>query len=208
MDKRDLLMGSAVGFLSACFLLLIAYSGNIGLLERIPYKEAALLVFPALAVLGIRVAAILGKRSIALFQGAKFLLVGALNTFVDLGVLNMLIAASGITSGIGFSVFKGFSFLLAVGNSYGWNKYWTFRGKGGEQDFVEQGKEFAQFLIVSVIGFFLNVGSASLVVNVIDPRFGLSERAWPTVGALTGTMVVMAWNFFGYKLFVFRKQLA
>src|SRR3989344_9645258 len=182
MSKKDLYASSAIGFLAAFFLLAIKYSGKI--------------------------AALLGRKFVTLFQGAKFLLVGGLNTFMDLGVLNLLIAASGITAGIGFSVFKGFSFLIAVANSYLWNKYWTFRGKTMEQDFVEQGKEFAQFLVVSGIGFFLNVGSASLVVNFINPQFGLSERAWPTVGALVGTLVVMTWNFLGYKLIVFRKQLA
>ena len=208
MSKKDLYASSAIGFLAAFFLLAIKYSGNIAALQIIPYLETALLLFPAFAVLGIKIAALLGRKFVTLFQGAKFLLVGGLNTFMDLGVLNLLIAASGITAGIGFSVFKGFSFLIAVANSYLWNKYWTFRGKTMEQDFVEQGKEFAQFLVVSGIGFFLNVGSASLVVNFINPQFGLSERAWPTVGALVGTLVVMTWNFLGYKLIVFRKQLA
>ncbi|HCM36935.1 MAG: hypothetical protein A3J30_04270 [Candidatus Wildermuthbacteria bacterium RIFCSPLOWO2_02_FULL_47_9c] len=208
MSKKDLYASSAIGFLAAFFLLAIKYSGNIAALRIIPYLETALLLFPAFAVLGIKIAALLGRKFVTLFQGAKFLLVGGLNTFMDLGVLNLLIAASGITAGIGFSVFKGFSFLIAVANSYLWNKYWTFRGKTMAQDFVEQGKEFAQFLVVSGIGFFLNVGSASLVVNFINPQFGLSERAWPTVGALVGTLVVMTWNFLGYKLIVFRKQLA
>ena len=208
MSKKDLYASSAIGFLAAFFLLAIKYSGNIAALRIIPYLETALLLFPAFAVLGIKIAALLGRKFVTLFQGAKFLLVGGLNTFMDLGVLNLLIAASGITAGIGFSVFKGFSFLIAFANSYLWNKYWTFRGKTMAQDFVEQGKEFAQFLVVSGIGFFLNVGSASLVVNFINPQFGLSERAWPTVGALVGTLVVMTWNFLGYKLIVFRKQLA
>lgn len=208
MSKRDLLNSATIGFLIAFFLLAIKYSGNIAVLQLIPYLESTLLLFPALAVLGIRIAMIFQRRFRIIFQTAKFLLVGALNTFVDLGVLNILLSASGITTGIGFSVFKGFSFLLAVTNSYFWNKHWTFRGrKALDQDFAEQGKEFAQFLIVSGIGFLLNVGVASIVVNFITPQFGLSEKAWPTVGALAGTLIVFTWNFFGYKLFVFRKQL-
>ena len=205
MNKNDLFFSAVAGLLAAVFLLTIKYSGNIIPIHDIPYLEATLLLFPALAVLGIRIAAIFGQQFSVLFQAAKFLLVGVLNTLVDLGILNLLIAASGITAGIGFSIFKGFSFLIAVGNSYLWNKYWTFGEKKSKQDFIAQGKEFTQFLIVSGIGFFLNVGTASAVVNFISPQFGLSARAWPTVGALAGTLVVMTWNFLGYKFVVFKR---
>ncbi|MBI2594950.1 MAG: GtrA family protein [Candidatus Colwellbacteria bacterium] len=205
MNKNDLFFSAVTGLLAAVFLLAIKYSGNIITIHDISYLEATLLLFPALAVLGIRIAAIFGQRFSVLFQAAKFLLVGGLNTFVDLGILNILIAASGITAGIGFSIFKGFSFLIAVGNSYLWNKYWTFGEKKSKQDFIAQGKEFAQFLLISGIGFFLNVGTASAVVNFISPQFGLSARAWPTVGALAGTLVVMTWNFLGYKFVVFKR---
>ena len=208
MNKNDLLFSAIAGFLAAVFLLVIKHSGNIITIHDIPYLEATLLLFPAFAVLLIRIAALLGRYLPIAFQGAKFLLVGALNTLVDLGILNLLIAATGITAGVGFSIFKGFSFLIAVGNSYLWNKYWTFGEKKITQDFIAQGKEFAQFLIVSGVGFFLNVGTASVVVNFISPQFGLSARAWPTVGALAGTLVVMTWNFIGYKFIVFKKQLA
>lgn len=209
MSKKDLFSSAAIGFLVAFFLLAIKYSGNIAILKPIPYLEATLVLFPILAVLGTQIAASFKQRFRIIFQTAKFLQVGALNTFMDLGILNLLIAASGITAGIGFSVFKGFSFLLAITNSYFWNKHWTFRGKKElDQDFVEQGKEFAQFLSVGGIGFILNVGVASIVVNFITPQFGLSEKAWPTVAALAGTFTVLTWNFLGYKLFVFRKQLS
>ena len=205
MNKNDLLFSAAAGFLASLFLLAVRYSGNIITLQDIPYLEATLVIFPVFSVFGIWIAGAAGKYIPVTFQAAKFLLVGALNTLVDLGILNLLIAASGITSGIGFSIFKGFSFLIAVGNSYLWNKYWTFGEKKSKQDFIAQGKEFAQFLIVSGIGFFLNVGTASAVVNFINPQFGLSARAWPTVGALAGTLVIMTWNFIGYKFVVFKR---
>ncbi|HZX49664.1 MAG TPA: GtrA family protein [Candidatus Paceibacterota bacterium] len=204
--KKDILVAAIIGFLVALLLLVIKLTGNIDRLNRLPYVEYSLVAFPLLAALGIAVASALGKRVRIVFQGAKFLLVGVLNTFLDLGVLNILTAATGVTGGILFAVFKGFTFLLAVANSYLWNKYWTFSSrKGTSQDFVAQGKEFAQFLVISGVGFFLNVGTASAVVNFIEPQFGLSERAWPTAGALAGTLVVLTWNFLGYKLIVFKR---
>ena len=42
------------------------------------------IVLPILSVLGVFVASFLGRKIPALFQLAKFVLVGALNTFVDL----------------------------------------------------------------------------------------------------------------------------
>jgi len=133
-------------------------------------------------------------------QAMKFILVGILNTLIDLGVLNLLIWLSGIAAGPFYSVFKGISFVAAVINSYLLNKFWTFRKKetGGVK------REFSQFFIVSVIGFGINVGVASLVVNVIGPQFGISVKLWANIGAVCATFVSMIWNFLGYKFIVFK----
>jgi len=154
-------------------------------------------------------------------QAVKFVLVGILNTLIDLGALNLLIFISGISAGLGYSAFKGISFILAVLNSYFLNKFWTFksRGAGGKK------KEFTQFFMVSAIGFGINVGVASLVVNVIAPNFssilvecvgttnGVLEcftkvapysKLWANVGAICATFAAMTWNFLGYKFIVFK----
>ena len=133
-------------------------------------------------------------------QGIKFVFVGVLNTLIDLGILNILIHATGIATGIGFSVFKGISFTVAVFNSYFLNKTWTFGSKERAN-----AKQFTQFFAVSAIGFLINVGVASFLVNIVGPRFGFSVNLWANAGALAGTMATMAWNFFGYKFFVFKK---
>ena len=148
-------------------------------------------------ILGIRVPQIV-------FQAGKFVLVGGLNTLIDLGALNVLMFLSDIKTGVWFSVFKGISFTAAVVNSYILNKFWTFKSTGAEK----KGKEFVQFLIVSIFGFGINVGVATLVVNVISPQFpysGVSEVIWANIGAISATFCAMAWNFIGYKFFVFKK---
>lgn len=66
------------------------------------------------------------------------------------------------------------------------------------------GKEFLQFFVVSCIGFALNVGLATLIVNVLGPQWGVSAKLWANVGALGGTLVGLVWNFLGYKLIVFK----
>jgi len=128
-------------------------------------------------------------------QFAKFFLVGIMNTLIDLGTLNLLILISGIGSGLWYSVFKGASFLIATTNSYFWNKRWTF---GSDKD------KFRQFLVISIIGFFINVGTASFLVNLIGPQAGLTIKIWANVGALSGSIIGLIWNFLGYKFIVFK----
>jgi len=102
-------------------------------------------------------------------QFIKFLCVGLINTGVDFGVLNLLMFLFGITKGIGYSFFKAISFIVAVTNSYFLNKRWTFR-KGGKME----KEEFAKFIIVSLIAFGINVGTASVLVSFVGPLGNIS----------------------------------
>lgn len=195
--RKDILLSSFIGFAVAASLLLI--SGNLGL--ELPYLPSILVVFPILSALGMMMTRLMARRVPLVLQASKFLLVGALNTFVDLGVLNLLIFVSQASSGSLFVAFKGISFLLAVINSYAWNKFWTF--SAGKR---VSGKEFTQFLVVSAIGFGINVGTATAVVNVVGPQFGVSGAIWANFGALTAAFASLLWNFLGYKFVVFKQQ--
>lgn len=142
----------------------------------------------------------MGKLKETFGQFFKFAVVGVMNTLIDLGVLNGLILLTGMAVGWQFSVFKGISFIAAVINSYFFNKFWTFKSKKS----VGAG-ELLQFFAVSVGGFVVNVGTASLVVNVIGPLWGISPTLWANVGAISAIAFSMAWNFIGYKFLVFRR---
>jgi putative flippase GtrA len=205
--KRDIILAAVAGFFVAALLVVIDQTGNIQRLNMIPYLELTLVAFPILAASGIYTASLLVRKIRVAYQGVKFLLVGATNTLLDLTVLNILIATTGITAGIWFSVFKAVSFLAALLNSYTWNKNWTFTlQQKNRQTIGEQAKEFTQFLGVSGTGFVLNVVSASIVANFVPPQFGIAETSWPTAAALVGTFFVLSWNFFGYKFIVFKKR--
>ena len=196
MLKKDLINASVIGLVVAGIFLGIAK--NTGLL--IPHIEIALFVFPVLSVVGMFVASLLAKKFAVILQASRFLLVGGLNTFIDLGILNLLIFTGGTAVGIWFSVFKGIAFIVAVLNSYIWNKHWTFDTKT-----QAQGKEFIQFLLVSIVGFIINVSIASFLVNVLGATDTISENMWANVAAVTATFTGMLWNFMGYKLIVFKK---
>jgi putative flippase GtrA len=196
LKKSDVTISIIIGFLIGILFLIIFK--NVG--TEIPYRWLLPIVFSFLTLLGIFLAAFIGRKLSIVWQAAKFLLVGTLNTFIDLGVLNLLILISGIASGGLYSAFKGISFAIAVINSYFWNKFWTFK----RSKTTAPGKEFLQFFIVSIVGLGINVGSASLVVNVIGPQFGLTAEIWANIGAIIAALCGMTWNFIGYKFIVFR----
>ena len=159
------------------------------------------IVLPVLCLAGTIIAHLVGKIFPVLFQLAKFVLVGALNTFVDLGLMNFLILITGIASGWLYSIFKAASFIASVINSYFWNKFWTYEHKETKVG----GKEFGKFFLVAGIGFLLNVGVASFIVNIIGPQFGISSELWANIGAFIAIIAVFMWNFLGYKFLVFKK---
>jgi putative flippase GtrA len=133
----------------------------------------------------------------------RFVIVGVINTVVDLGVLNLLIQATRTgQKGFDFMLIKTTSFMVAVINSYFLNRSWTFRDKGRQKSFMRSG---SQFLIVSLIGAVVNVGTASYVATFVFPIAGL-EKLWPSVAALVGTACSFVWNFIGYKYIVFTSR--
>lgn len=144
---------------------------------------------------------IIGKKIKVIFEVIKFGITGVLNTFVDFGVLNLLMFIFSAISGIWYAIFKSVSFLVAVINSYFWNKYWTFGSKNKTNT-----TEATSFFVVSVIGFVINVATASLVVNMVPAIINVSGMVWANIGALVGTMSAFIWNFFGYKFFVFKNK--
>jgi putative flippase GtrA len=135
-----------------------------------------------------------------IIQFIRFAFVGGINTLIDLGVLNILIALFGnVTSGR-YIVFKTVSFLCAVTNSFFMNKHFTFREKN-----VVTKKETYRFGIVTVIGFLINVGIPSGLFSLLHTGVAISDSALANICALVGVILSMLFNFVGYKFFVFKK---
>jgi putative flippase GtrA len=129
----------------------------------------------------------------------RFAVVGAINTLLDLAVLNALISVTGLgRSGVWYTAFKAISFFIAVVNSYFMHHGWTFKRRAGQKGAAQAG----QFLVVSLFGAILNVTSASYVATFIPPVHAL-DKYWPSLAALAGTACGLASNFIGYKHIVF-----
>ena len=195
------IIGEAVALI---FLGVLRYSPEyLPTLPSLVIKLSPLfiIVFPVLSFFGVFVTQFLGRKIPALFQLAKFVLVGALNTFIDFGILILLLTIFGVSAGLFYSISKAFSFTCSVVNSYFWNKFWTF----GKKETKGVSKEFGKFFLIAGTGFLVNVGIASFVVNIIGPQFGLSIKIWAMLGAFLAIICVFMWNFLGYKFIVFKK---
>lgn len=167
-----------------------------------------LVIVPVLWILGVNLGYFLGKWFGFFNQFGKFSAIGFTNAAVDFGVLNLLIANTDISSGGWYAVFKATSFMVAIIPSYFWNKYWTFSSGSGpstSSGSSSGGFEFAKFMSVAIVSIFINTGTASLVVNYINPLGGLNVQIWANVGAVAGSAVALIFSFVGFKVAVFKK---
>lgn len=200
MKKIDIVLslitGAGVGFL---FLWLIKNSAfNTPLIWFLP------VVFPALALLGIWLAYLIGKKFLFVYQLAKFLLIGAFFAIFDLIIFNSLISWLGINKESGetmYSFIVASSFVIATCVKYIADKYWAFEKKGSEK----AGKEFGIFFVITLISGVIQTIIATVVFEKVNPVFGLNTAAWMNIGKLSGIFIASAWNFLGYKFFVFKK---
>ena len=203
--KKNIIYSLILGFASSWFLIFVIKNPYIEEFKQLVILEKIVwwlpLALPMVFLVGILLAGFLAKFIRVIYQIAKFVEVGILNTVIDFGILNLLIWLTGITSGLAIAPLNAFSFLCATTNSYFWNKFWTFKKAG-----TATGKEFTQFLIISAIGIGINTGIVVAGTSLISPFFGMSAGAWANVMKLLATFVSMTWNFLGYKLWVFRPK--
>lgn len=162
-------------------------------------KWLIVVITPTFVTLWIYITFNLGTRWPVFFQFGKFVTIGFSNTAIDFGLLNLFMYISHVERGLFFSLFKGFSFLVAVSNSFIWNKFWTFDNNYREQ----LGKQFFKFLVISGVAFIINVTVASVIVNVIGPIGKFSPTLWANIGAFASLGITLLWTFLGYKFVVF-----
>lgn len=200
MNKKDIFAPLIIG--EACAIIFVLISDFLQLPEIITqYTNFFPIILPALALAGTWFVWMIGKKLPTVFQMGKNLLTGILNTFIDLGILNLLMWVFKASSGWAYVVFKSVSFFGASINSYYWNKFWTFEKKETKAGI----KEFSKFFTVALGGLLIHILVSSVIVNVIKPQFGIDPKLWANLGAIASTVFAFAWDFLGYKLIVFKK---
>lgn len=195
--KKDYYLVTIIGFLVGWLVLLPAV--NIGLKITPPLVVGSVFGFTLFAPLALGTLKFLSRFWAILGQFGKFAAVGTLNALLDLGILNLLIFLTGVSRGIYFSAFKALSFLVAVTNSYFWNKLWTFESK-----LPFTGREYVRFGFFTLIGDLINVSVASFIVNFIGPPADFNPKLWANVGAVIAIFVALLWNFLIYRNIVFK----
>lgn len=205
--KKDfflsIISGFLTGFISALIFRFLKLSFIVPILN---FRFSGDLWFnliwfiPILWVLGVYLGYKLSSFIPWLFQFSKFIAIGFLNTSIDFGILNLLVYLSGITKGLSIIGLNSISFLIAVINSYFWNKGWTF--SLGTQLKAE---EFTKYIIVTFFGLLINNGIVFLGTTLINPLFKLTPILWINFVKAIGIIVSLTWNFIGYKIIVFKR---
>lgn len=203
MKKKDFLIVAIVGLLIGAFSLFpLNILGAKNGIVLTPGLAAGIVVGCSLfALLALFVLKLLSHRMPIFEKFGKFAAVGTLNTVIDFGVVNALIAAFGTVAGWPFVGFKAVSFLIATTNSYFWNKFWTF-----QSGVPVTGGEYLRFAGFTLFGVAVNASVAGIVVNLIPRPDGLSPELWANVGVLAAVLVSFMVNFLNYNKFVFKKQ--
>jgi len=204
-NNKDFKFALILGIIIGVFLVPLELNLGIGPKHPIVYA-ASVIGFPVLALLGLWIAKLLFARIPAVWQFVKFGLVGVSNTAINFGVLNSFVAITGITRGWPTYLFESIAFVCALFNSYIWNSHWSFENKNKRST-----EEFIEFFLITFVGSQVN----SLIVfglsTYVHPVLNIPQKTWINLANVIATLTVMFWNFFGFKLVVFRdrsKELA
>jgi len=141
------------------------------------------------------------QRWSAAFQVAKYGIIGLLNTFLAAAILNFFILITGIAKGLWVDVFVFVAFCGGVTNSFFWNKFWTFRANNTGK----AKKEYVKFFAVTGAVSLLNVFLMHILINTIGAPQGIDPKVWANIAFFVLIPISFLGNFFGYKIFVFRK---
>jgi len=200
MKKIDIILALITGEgVAGLFIWLIKNSPAINLpflLWLCPF------IFPALALLGVWISYLIGKRHLFVYQLAKFLLIGAFFSVFDLIIFNLLLGYFGITREdvVRYAVFVIISFIVITIIKYLGDKYWAFE-KGGTE---KAGVEFTAYFVITLVSGVIQTASASFLFALIPSIFG-NAMVVGNVAKIGGILIASVWNFLGYKFVVFKK---
>jgi putative flippase GtrA len=125
-------------------------------------------------------------------QAARFIVVGALNTVVDLAALYLLMLVPGMPE----VVAKAVSYALGICNSFVLNKYWTFSAGRSERGRSES----VLFVLVNLPPLIVNV----LIFTVLGLWVDSGSHLLRMSKALVAAVATVIWNFVGSRYLAFR----
>ena len=133
-------------------------------------------------------------------EAAKFGVVGGVGFIVDVGVFNLLRFAGdpGLLHHKPLTA-KAISVAVATVVTYLGNRHWTWshRQRSGA------GREVSLFFVLNVVGLVIAVGCLAVSHYVLDLRSPLADNISANV---VGLALGMAFRFWSYRTFVFRRH--
>ncbi len=210
-----LTFGRVIGFLIGDFLR--EWDINIGFY----WTLVIWLILPIISLVCLWLAFLIGKKLLFVFQGAKFFLVGAVATVVDLKIFEFLFWTRALffmknsarpSTFIGALVFiflilgnpiiaKSISFIVSTFLKYWGNKYWAFQKHEKEN----MHKEIVQFFIITFVGLLIDVSFFYYFTKIMGPQFTIPIGVWLKLSVIFAALAAALWNFLGYKFLVFKK---
>jgi len=197
MKKIDLILGFLVGEGIALLFLWLLKKSEIS----IPFLNfLVIFLFPILTIFGIYISFLIGKRFLFFYQFAKFALIGAFFTLIDLTVLNFLMEWLKITNKdqLKYTLFTTISFVVATILKYFGDKYWAFEKTEKEKMHVE----FSLFFTITLVSGVIQVTSASFLFKALS---FFNPFLAGNLAKIGGIILASIWNFLGYKFLVFKK---
>jgi len=202
--RNDCNIAAVIGFITAVFITPILVFSETPL----AYGSVSLPIWSLFLILPIGeyvayiIASKLFSHVMALRQLGRFGIVGLMNFSVDTGIVYTLQYYTGISLDdpriLYLFVVSG---SLAIVNSYFWQRTWTFSEKAPPST-----KEFIGFLMITLLSIGINSGVAFWAGTFLLRLDIIAESRVLGASKIIATAVSLFWNFFGYKLFVFRKK--
>lgn len=122
---------------------------------------------------------------------AKFGIVGAINTIVHFGLLNLMVLWLGLRP----LVANGIAIAVAATSSYFMNREWTFRHRARSG----VGREYSLFFVLNGVGWVISQACVAFTTYVLDMHGPLALNAAVVAGVVLGTF----FRFLTYKRWVF-----
>lgn len=112
----------------------------------------------------------ISKNKDIINQFTKFTLIGAMNSIIDLVILNILLLLFPTKNSLILMLFNTIAYSFAVMNSYIWNANWTFRHHA-----TKNRRELFYFIIQAVVSLIINN------IVFVSGAFLLGILAVPTI---------------------------
>ncbi|MFX0057850.1 MAG: GtrA family protein [Candidatus Heimdallarchaeota archaeon] len=120
----------------------------------------------------------------------KFAIVGAIGTFINLGVLFLFADIFGVY----YIISEVIAFYVSVLNNYILNKVWTFKEKIKERTLIK----YLQYLIINILSLIINLGVLYILVEAFN--------VWYILAEFFAIICAFLVNFIGNTLWTFRKR--